>query len=145
MVTMNSRLIQLTTTGFVIVLMLTGCMTTDSRLVMLSPSLSPPRARVPNGYGITDTAPRYVDGERVGLTIHALEPNSLASALGLKPGDVIVAMDGVPCTELRRCRRGARRVEIALHFRRPFELTLERQGRVLQMQYRYHPYSQLIP
>lgn len=89
-------------------------------------------------YGIRAARPRYRGGHRDGVFVGGVEPESLAELMGLRAGDVIVEMQGVPCDALHRCRRGARRLQRALRARRPFELLVERRGELILIRYRYH-------
>lgn len=89
--------------------------------------------------GITDASPHYdQDGQRAGITINEVSPNSLVAMLGIQAGDIVVEMAGLSCTSVRRCRIGTRRVEAAVWQRRGFSIIVRRAGRLVRLAYRYH-------
>ena len=101
------------------------------------PPVDPPYWAIPRGYGITHAAPRYSDGRRTGVVVGGVVPGSLADRMGLQRNDVLVVISGVPCDSLHRCRRGARRMEWALHMHQPFELVVEREEEVVVLRFTY--------
>jgi len=124
-----------------IALLLSGCFGRHVHVVHLPPAEFGARGQVPRGYGIIHASPRYTDRQRNGVIVRRIRRRSLAREMGLVPGDIIVKMDGIPCNELRACRRGARRLERALRQGRPFSIVLERGSRLVEFRYRYRNYA----
>ena len=111
-------------------------------VVTLPPTVLPPGPE-PDGYGIIHAAPRYRDGRRVGVLVGGILPGSLADMMGLRPGDVVVALAGIECEDLMSCLQGAKAMERALAYHRPFDLVVERDGVRLLLRYRYHRFRPL--
>lgn len=101
----------------------------------------PPSAASPSiGFadGMQAVVPRYVEGELQGVRVDGISPGSLAEMMGLKNGDVLLELAGMPCDRVGRCRAGRRRMEAALMRRRGFRVLLERNGAGLIIEYRFH-------
>jgi len=95
-------------------------------------------------YGITQAEPRYIDNQHQGIRIIAIQTDSLAANMGLREGDVLLSMADVPCTGVRSCRRGERRMRRALHRGHSFVLIIERQGILLRLVMHYDSFRPLF-
>ena len=77
----------------------------------------------------------FLESDASGVWVRQVAPGSAAAAAGLRPGDRIVDLDGRAVQRAGQVIRGVR-----LHpGTRPLPLTIERQGRRLQLQLRLPP------
>ena len=113
-----------------------ACGTVHERVIRLSPAVTSAGTDL-GGEGVTHITPVYLDGQRYGVRIGEVAPQSLAAELALVSGDVLVAMAEVECTSVPRCRQGLRRLSDALRRRRNFTLGIVRRGTRLRFLYRF--------
>ncbi len=102
--------------------------------VRLPPVMRPIQPGLGESYGVLEPRPRYApDGTRDGLVIGRVAPSSALANLGVMDGDVVLAVDEIPCQSIADCRAAFGRLEHALASRWPFTLQVDRQGQLLRL------------
>ena len=96
-------------------------------------------------WGFEEAQPFYRSGHRRGLALRRVTAGSLVDLLKLRAGDVIREFDGIECDDLLACRAGAMRMEEAMRRREPFELTVERDGRLWRISARHAAFAPFDP
>ena len=129
--------------GTLCVSLLLGCANAPVTVINLPPKHTGTNRWLPKSYGVTKTAPYYIEGERRGIRIDEITRDSLAHRMGLRTGDIIREMADIPCNTLRRCRTGSRRMRSALNRQKPFSVILERAGATMKLVYKYGVYKPL--
>ena len=102
--------------------------------VRLAPVMRPIQPGLGESYGVLEPRPRYApDGTRDGLVIGHVAPGSALANLGVLDGDVVLAVDEIPCQSVIDCRVAFARLEQALASRWPFTLQVDRRGQLLRL------------
>lgn len=81
--------------------------------------------------------PSVTDGRPSGFKLYAVRPDSLYAALGLRSGDTVVAVNGLPVTNPDTALEAYTRVRAADHL----DVELRRRGQPLTLHYRLVPAS----
>ncbi len=114
-------------------MLLLGCARPAIRSVVLPPTVVGEEL----ADGVDRVTPLYDDVGLLGVQVSGIARGSLAQHLGLESGDVILALAGLPCDHVVRCRAGTRRVQAAISRRRPFSIVVKRAGEPLVFEYTY--------
>ncbi len=130
--------------AFVLALLTVGCAPMRATTVVLPPTFTRATPSTHMNYGITRAEPRYIDNQHHGIRIVSIEADSLAETMGLRGGDVLLSMADVPCTGVRSCRLGERRMRRALHHGHSFVLIIERQATLLRLVIEYDSFRPLF-
>ena len=115
-------------------LVFVGCATLQVATVVLPASLPRPHPGDALSYGLAEPEPRFdARGQRTGLTIGLVLPDSALAHTGLINRDVLVGINNERCDSLIACRVVLLRLEMALVFRWPFDLVFDRDGRRMRV------------
>lgn len=130
--------------AIVLALLTIGCAPIRATTVVLPPTFTGATPSSGMNYGITRAEPRYIDNQHHGIRVVSIEADSFAESMGLLAGDVLLSMADIPCTGVRNCRRGERKMRRALHHGHSFVLMIERQGTLMRFVMQYDSFRPLF-